>query len=147
MWPSALHWHGTGHSGLQSVPVTFLQPFCSPSRNWETMRGAWWCKCWTLIKVVCGPVVQEVVSSGQGVCADSLLYWGSIWKQPQPPTLVRGTGYGSGWIPEMHLHGAGGRGTCYFENNKKGTGIMMFLTLYSKSVPRNLYLLIQCDNP
>ena len=35
----------------------------------------------------------------------------------------------------------------YVTNNEKGTGIMMFLALYSKSVPRNLYLLIQCDNP
>lgn len=62
------------------------------------------------------------------------------------PPWLQGIGYEFGWIPEMHLHGVEGRGMCYFENNK-GTGIVMFLTLYSKSMSRNLYLLIQCDNP
>lgn len=38
-------------------------------------------------------------------------------------------------------------GGCVILKIIKGTRIVMFLTLYSTSVPRNLYLLIQCDNP
>lgn len=112
-------------------------------RLWEES----WSKCWTLIKVVSGHVVQEAVLSGRVVCADFFFSTKAVaGSRHNLPPWLRGIGYELGWIPEMYLHEVGSRGLCYFENSK-GTGTVMFLTLYNKSMSRSLYLLIQCDNP